>query len=523
MVREILVGFVFGLCATLSVAASDQYHIVISGGRVVDPASGLDAVRNVGIKDDKIAIVSEAPLSGDNNIDATGRVVAPGFIDLHAHGQNIIAGRVQAMDGVTTALELEAGTLPISTFYKRAGDEGRPINYGASVSWANARIAVFLDATPKADIAWFFEAFNHTHWQTQIASPEQKAKILQYVQQGLDEGGLGIGILVGYAPGSGQKEFFDLHTMAAENGVPTFTHARYLSMLEPASSFEGMTEIVAAAAGTGAHAHIVHLNSMSLRDIGIIGPMIRKAQQAGLPITTEAYPYGAGATGIGGAMFRGDRWRERLGGVDASNFDVGGKRLSEDEFRRLQAEAPETETVIHFLELDDPADRAFLDQSVLFEGGVIASDGGDWLVDGKRVPQETWPLPENAWSHPRSAGTYARFLRLYVREQQSVSLLEAIRRVSLGPAQILENAVPQMKNKGRLQAGMDADIVVFDLETVGEQSSFAKPAVLSTGFDYVLVNGEPLVAGGELNPTLLPGRAVRNPVKDSNISESKGN
>lgn len=520
--RDILIGFVFSLCVTLSVTAFDQYDIVISGGRVIDPASGLDAVRNVGIKGDKIAIVSENSILGAVEIDARGQIVAPGFIDLHAHGQNILAGRVQAFDGVTTALELEAGTLPISAYYNRAEAEGRPINYGASVSWANARIAVFLDAKPEADIAWFFEAFNRTHWQTQVATPEQKDKIFQYVQQGLDEGGLGIGILVGYAPGSGQKEFFDLHTIAARNGVPTFTHARYLSMLEPASSFEGMTEIVAAAAGTGAHAHIVHLNSMSLRDIGIIGPMIRKAQQAGLPITTEAYPYGAGATGIGGAMFRGDRWRDRLGGVDASNFDVGGKRLSEDEFRRLQAEAPETETVIHFLELDDPQDRAFLDKSVLFEGGVIASDGGDWLVEGRRVPQETWPLPENAWSHPRSAGTYARFLRLYVREQQSVSLLEAIRRVSLGPAQILENAVPQMKSKGRLQAGMDADIVVFDLETVGEQSTFANPAALSTGFEYVLVNGVPLVMGGELDPTILPGRPVRNPVKETPLPEGEG-
>lgn len=523
MLRNAIAGFCIGLSAALSAASSDGYDIVISGGRVVDPASRLDAVRHVGIKNDKIAIISETPISGALEIDARGRIVAPGFIDMHAHGQNILSGRVQALDGVTTALELEAGTLPISDFYGRAATEGRPINYGASVSWANARIAVFLDAKPEADISWFFEAFNQTHWQRQIANPKQKERILQYVQQGLDEGGLGIGILVGYAPGSGQKEFFDLHTMAARNGVPTFTHARYLSMLEPASSFEGMTEIVAAAAGTGAHAHIVHLNSMSLRDIGMIGPMIRNAQLAGLPITTEAYPYGAGSTGIGGAMFRGDRWRERLGGVDASNFDVGGKRLSEEEFAHLQADAPETETVIHFLELDDPADRAFLDQSVLFDGGVIASDGGDWLVEGRRVPQETWPLPENAWSHPRSAGTYARFLRLYAREQQSISLIEAIRRVSLGPAQILEKAVPQMKNKGRLQPGMDADIVVFDLETVGEQSTFANPAALSTGFDYVLVNGVPLVIDGELDPEVLPGRAVRNAVKAPAVPEDERN
>lgn len=491
-------------------AAAAPLDIAILGGRVVDPESGLDAVRNVGIRDGEIVSVTEAPLEAARTINAAGLVVSPGFIDMHAHGQTILAGRVQALDGVTTALELESGVLPVAGYYERLAQEGRPINYGASVNWGNARIAEFLGKEPRDDLAFFMENFDNPRWQEEIATPEQLAAIRERVQRGLDEGGLGIGFLLGYAPGSGRKEYYAMTEMAAENGVPTFTHARYLSMLEPGSSFEGMAEIVAAAAGTGAQAHIVHLNSISLRDIDLIGGLIREARAAGVNLSTEAYPYGAGSTGIGAAMFRGPNWRERAGGLSAASFDVGGERLSEAEFERLQAEAPGTATVVHFLDLENPEDRAHLDKSVLFPGGVIASDGGEWLIDGEPVDASTWPLPEQAWSHPRSAGTYARFLRRYVRETGAVPLLEAIRRVSYGPASLLQEAVPQMRRKGRLQAGADADVVVFDLERVTDNATYAKPARVSSGMDYVIVNGQVLVDDGVLDVSRLPGRAIRN-------------
>lgn len=507
-----LAACLVALACVAGPATADEapLDIAINGGRVVDPASGLDAVRHVGIRADRIVTVSETPLAARRVIDAAGKIVAPGFIDLHAHGQTVLAARVQALDGVTTALELEGGELPVAAWYEAAAAEGRPINYGASVSWAQARIAAISGIPPDGGDGAFRRALGDSRWQTQMASPEQLQQILDHLARGLDEGGLGIGVLLGYAPGTSRKEYYEVTRLAAERGVPTFTHARYLSMIEPRSSFEAMAEIVAAAASTGAHAHIVHLNSMSLRDIGSIAPLIAGAQRNGVRITTEAYPYGAGATGIGAAMFRGPDWRARVGGITAANFDVGGKRLTEEEFARLQQEAPGTSTVVHFLELDRPADRAALDRAVLFPGGVIASDGGEWLVNGAPVPPTTWPLPENAWSHPRSAGTFARFLRLYVRESGAIPLLEAIERVSYGPARILEAGVPQMRRKGRLQPGADADIVVFDLERIGERATYATPARTSTGIEYVLVNGTVLVADGELDPRAMPGRAIRN-------------
>lgn len=510
-----------GLAAATAAASDVACDIAINGGRVIDPATRLDAVRHIGIVGDRIVAVSETPLDAARVINATGKVVSPGFIDLHAHGQSVLAARVQALDGVTTALELEGGVLPVAAWYESAAEQGRPINYGASVAWAHARIAAMVGTSPDGDPGYFRAAFSDPRWQTQIADPAQLQQILDQVRDGLDEGGLGIGILLGYAPGTSRKEYHALAALAAERAVPTFTHARYLSMLEPQSSFEGMAEIVAAAASTGAHAHIVHLNSMSLHDIDNIAPLIAGAQRNGVRLTTEAYPYGAGSTGIGAAMFRGPDWRERVGGVTAANFDVGGRRLTEEEFARLQEEAPGTGTVVHFLELGDPADRAVLDRAVLFPGGVIASDGGDWLLDGKPVPPQTWPLPENAWSHPRSAGTFSRFLRMYVRDTQAIPLLGAIERVSYGPARILEDAVPQMRRKGRLQPGADADIVVFDPERVGDRATYEAPARTSTGIEYVLVNGEVLVADGVLDPGAMPGRAIRNAPRTSTDSGAR--
>jgi N-acyl-D-glutamate deacylase len=493
-------------------AAAPSYDLVIEGGRVIDPETNLDAVRNVAVKDGKVVEVSEAPLSGARTIHAKGLVVAPGFIDLHAHGQQLPAARMQAFDGVTTALELEAGILPVGKFYDQVASEGRPINYGAAASWAEARQKVMDGVEPEPSLEAFEKAQRLPNWSSKVATEDQIQQMARLVDQGISEGALGIGFLIGYAPPSGRKEYYELNRLAAQRNVPTFTHVRFMSVEEPQSSFEAYQEMVAVAAATGARMHVCHLNSTSLRDAPRVIELISSAQKRGVPLTVEAYPYAAGSTVIGAAMFRGPNWRERLGGAKASDFEYNGKPLDEDSFARLQKENPGALIVIHFLNPGViPGDQELLDQSVLYPGGAIASDAMPWTVDGKTLQGHVWPLPANAYAHPRSAGTFSRFLRQYVHDRHAISLPEAIRKITLIPAETLEDSVPQMKAKGRLSPGADADIVVFDPETVADRATYARPAQTSVGMKWVIVGGTPVIADGRLDLKALPGKPIRRP------------
>ena len=493
-------------------AEQGLFDLVVANGRVIDPETGLDGMRSVGIRDGRIEAISRTPLRGRTVLDASGLVVAPGFIDLHAHGQDLPAARMQALDGVTTALELEAGTLPVAAAYERIAREGRPINYGFSASWLFARIAEKEEMEPTGSVTFFQEAQRRKGWQYTLASPEETARIIARVERGLQEGALGIGVLAGYAPGYGRKEAFAVAQLAARVRVPTFTHVRYNSVIEPQSSFEAIAEIVSLAAATGAHMHINHLNSSSMRDIPRIAELLRGAQGRGLRITTEAYPYGAGSTVVGAELFRGN-WRERLGGATAGDIELAGVPFNDSTLAEAQAKTPGAWIIAHYLRPDrSAADQDYLDQSVLFPGGAIASDAMPWTSKGTPITGDVWPLPDDAFAHPRSAGTFTRFLRDYVRERRKVTLREGLRRMTLIPAQILEGSVPPMKRKGRLQVGTDADLIAFDLATVSDRGTYTQPNQTAVGMRYVIVNGTAVIRDGVLARDALPGRAIRRPV-----------
>ncbi len=492
------------------------YDLVITGGRCVDPETGLHAVRNVGIKGGRIAAISSKKLEGKKTLNADGQIVAPGFIDLHAHGQQLPAAWVQAYDGVTTALELESGLLPVAKFYDDVGKEGRPINYGTGAAWTYARVATKEPDfdPPDATLNWFQRAFALKNWQNTIATEEELKNIISMVEQGLKEGGLGVSVNGGYAPGYGHKEYYALAELAKKHNVPTFTHVRYLNNNEPNSTWDAYQEQISLAALTGAHMHVCHLNSTSLRDIEDCADLIKEAQDRGFPVTVEAYTYGAGSSAVGAEVFLGDDWLDRWGIPDASAMELNGVPLDQSKIDEMQKSSPGDIVVIHYLRPDQSEeDQRLLDLSVLYPGGAIATDAMPWTnAKGEIIEGDVWPLPDDAFAHPRSAGTYSRFIGRWVRERNAISLLEAIRKTSLNPAQILEDSVPQMKKKGRLQVGADADIVVFDLETIIDRATYTEPAKLSTGFRHVVVNGTPIIDEGKRQGNALPGQAVRRPV-----------
>jgi len=449
---------------------AQQYDIVLANGRVMDPESNLDAVRNVGIRGGKIAAVSESPLEGRTVVDVRGLVVTAGFIDLHSHGQTPENYGFKARDGVTTALELEVGVNPVSTWY--ASREGRAlINFGATSGHIPARMAVMHDSG---------QLLPRDNAVTEIAAPEQVKQIYELVRRGLDEGALGIGLGIAYVPKTSRAEILELFQLAAERRVPIYVHMRNAGPLEP-GAIDALQEVLADAAATGAAVHIVHITSMGLRETPVLLGMIDGARRRGLDVTTEAYPYTAAMTDLSSAVFDAG-WQQHLGGISYGDLQwaASGERLNADTFARYRKQGGMV--VIHSI----PEDIVRL--AVANPMVMIASDG----------------VLENGKGHPRGAGTFARVLGRYVREQRSLELMDALRTMSLAPAQRLG-----IQSKGRLQLGADADITVFDPAGVMDRATFDKPAQYSDGITYVRVNGVFVVRNGELQSQATPGRPLR--------------
>ena len=430
---------------------------MISGGRVVDPASGMDAIGDVAVLDGQIAAVGTGLGSAERVIDATGLVVAPGFIDLHAHGQSIPADRMQAFDGVTTTLDLEAGVLPVASWYRRQAAKGRVLNYGAAANWAFARIGAMTGSNAESSLEAFGNAMRDRRWIDNVASDTEVAGILERLASGLNEGGIGIGILNAYAPGAGVQELTAVCQLAAAHDVPTFTHVAYMSRIDPESAAEAYIRLIGYAGATGAHMHICHFNSSSKTDIERCAVLIAKAQAQGLPITVEAYPYGTGSTVLAAAFFSDPEFEARNGlGYDSVQRVTDGRRFRDrEELLAAQAEEPSTLVLWHILDTENNAHhRDLLDMSVLYPGGAIASDAMPWtLSDGSAYTGDAWPLPDDATSHPRSAGCFTRFIREWVRERQTVSLLEGVRKCALIPAEILSAQHARDARQGKAAAG----------------------------------------------------------------------
>jgi len=461
--------FFFLLLVCVIAPAQARYDVVIHGGRVIDPETSLDAVRDIGIRGNQIVAVSDQPLNGSRVIDATGLVVAPGFIDLHQHDLTPSGYRLKAMDGVTTALELEIGPPDVKTFLDQRRGKAL-INFGTSASHPWARAMVFRQAAGEGElIPRTGSATNES------ATPEQIQRMQQRLRDELAAGGLGIGMGIQYTPGATRWEIIEMFRVAAERGVPVFVHPR-------GDHVESIGEVIAASAVTGAPLHICHINSDCLREAPECLQMVAGARARGLDVTTEAYPYIAGMTQINSALFN-PGWKEKFG-VDYSDLMIPstGERLTKERFEQLHA-SPQPQTIIMFNNTQPVVDEIIANPLV-----IIASDG----------------FP----GHPRDTGTYAHVFARYVRDRRSVTLMDAIRKMSYMPAVRLESSTPDARKLGRLQVGADADIVVLDPATFRDRSTFEKPLETSVGVRYLLVNGTLVIDGGDFVTGVAPGRAI---------------
>lgn len=461
---------------------AQDFDLVLANGRVMDPASGLDAVRHIGIGGGKITAVSAALLSGKQTLDVSGKVVAPGFIDLHAHGQTTSDLQIKARDGVTTALDLEAGVYPVAAWYQ-AMEGTAPIHYGATVSHITARFAAFH---PRLVIGHW--AVNRARVAGLGAMPAGANKpagegelraMSEAIRRGLDEGALGVGFGINYTPAASHGEIEAMLRIAAERKTPAFVHTR-------AFGIAAIREAIDTAKATGASLHIVHIGSSAIGDMPEALKLIDESKAAGMDVTTEVYPYTAASTALESAMFN-PGWQDNLKiGFSDLTWVATGERLTAETFEQHRKQGGWV--IIHMMKDEN------VEMAIAHPGVMIASDGVPF-IDGK--------------GHPRGAGTFARVLGHYSREKKLLPLMEALAKMTILPARRLEGHVPAMRNKGRIAVGADADITVFDPAVVIDRATFEAPTAPSAGIPHVLVGGEFVVRDGELAKNARPGRAVR--------------
>ena len=476
-----------------ALAARPTYDLVVAHGRVIDPASHTDRVANVGIRDGRIAAISAAPLSGKRMIEARGLVISPGFIDLHSHAQYPFGYDQQARDGVTTALELEAGVFPVKPFYDVR--EGRTrINFGASVGFQSIRVKI---KTGVADVAsaeeppianWAAILPRKAEWAESSTNSTEREQERAMFDQGLKDGGLGLGMLGEYLPGMGRDELYVVLKEAARQHAPVFVHARASERANADLLMAPIQELVADAAATGASVHICHIGSKGSSAVGLILDMLDGARRHGVDVTTEVYPYDASSTAIGSAVFN-DGWQERKGeSYGDIEWPATGERLTPETFAKFRREQPGAAVINHNI----PA--ASVDLAVAYPGVMIASDASPYV---------------NGTGPPRGTGTFARVLGYYVREKHVLTLMDALGKMTILPAERLEAVAPEMRRKGRVQVGADADLTLFDPTTVIDRATYRRPTDTSAGIPYVIVAGVPVVDRGEIVREAYPGRGVR--------------
>jgi N-acyl-D-aspartate/D-glutamate deacylase len=458
-----------GTTSLLSAWASQPpptYDLVIANGQVMDPESGLDAVRHVGIRGGTIEAISEKPLTGTRVVDASRLVVAPGFVDLHEHGQTEEAYRMMVRDGVTSAFELEIGTNDVASWYA-ARNGGQIVNYGVSIGHIPVRMKVLGDPG-KGQLPAGIGGSG-------TASEAQMVAMEDLLRKGLAQGAVAMGFGSAYTPGAPTSEIERMFRVAAAGGVSAHIHMR--------GGVAGLQETIKAAAAARVPLHIVHVNSSANEDIDQFLAVIKAARDAGQDVTTEAYPYGAGMTEIQSALF--DDWKTWPDERFALHQLVStSERLTRATFEKARQAGG---TVIIHGRPEWQTRKAIASPL-----SMIASDG----------------FIENGRGHPRTSGTYAKVLGRYVRDEGAFPLMDALRRMSLDPSRRLERHTRSMSKKGRIRSGDDADLTIFDPKTVNDRATYENAGIPSEGIPYVIIGGQVVVDRGEITAA-RPGRGIR--------------
>jgi len=503
------------LCCAGMMANAADYDVVILNGRVMDPETMMDAVRNVGVKDGKIAMITTEKIRGKETINAKGHVVAPGFIDTHSHTVvTEIGQKIHLRDGVTTAMELEAGVYPVGLWYDSWEGRGQ-VNYGATASFIGVRETVFNPDYKTSDGANVNDILlpSGTHinfdWSSTVATDEQIEDILGRYEQGLKEGALGVGNTAGYMPtGLTTREVDGAMALVGKYGGVMAMHGRYSSQMPPASGLLGTSEAVAAAAAHDGALIVQHMAAQCLGVTADCQALIDAAYQKGTQVVAEIYVYTYGASIVGAPYLQPDNYQRNMGHTykDITN-QLTNEPLTKESYEQLMKDAPNTPIMF------ENATKEDMYVALAHPTAIIASDAMQYTHKSDRKLARAWDTPYDQMNgHPRGAGTRGRLLRL-VREDDLMPLMLAISKITFMPAKFLaDNGIEQMTTKGRMQVGMDADITIFDPDKVTDNATNQNGALPTTGIPYVIVNGTVVVKDSKVLKGVYPGQAIRRPV-----------
>jgi len=510
VVIALTLSLLIGNRFVLPVFAQSPYDVVILNGRVMDPETNFDGIRNVGIKDGLIATITEDDISGDETIDATDHVVAPGFIDTHFHWTRPIGYKVALRDGVTTAMDLEAGVYGprVDDWYQMHTGRSQ-VNYGTASGHEFARSKVTQNVPDEdlldAPLSVVTSRGAGTGWSDDVLDLEQGNQMLSIIDEGLRQGALAVASTVGYFPGATAREMFEVQRVGASYGRPTSVHLRYTPGTATTEA-NGAQEILANALSLDAPAIINHFNNPGWE---MVQELMVRLREAGHNVWGEIYPYAAGQTTINASFVRPENWVETLGNAyeDTMQDPITGEFYTREKYEQVLAEAPSTQIVLYKMPPDAIPDWCRL------PGVIYASDAMMMPMAWDDEPTWDTPYEEIPNTHPRLAGTHGTCMRL--AREENIPLMQIVAASSYNPAMYLGNTgLAAMQKRGRLQEEMVADITIFNPETVVDNATYAKGTLPTTGIPYVLVNGTIVVKDSEVLKDVNPGQPIRFPVED---------
>jgi len=487
---------------------STEYDVVILNGRVMDPETDFDAVRNVGIKDGKIVTITENEIKGKETIDAEGHVISPGFIDTQTHGHGNLFS--------VKCVDLEYGNINVDKWY--ADREGKwPVNYGAAVSHELHRMRVLdgmqftegLDA--KDGLMLRGESYNENgipDWAETRSTLDQINEIMAGVDEDLRAGALTAGSTMGYmGKGATTLEVFNYQKAAANYGRASSFHVRLLgSTTPPTEGTLGAFEQLVNGIALNAPVLFSHNNNFSWWEIEEHAQLFR---DQGYNVWSEYYPYTCGSTTIG-SEFLTPNGIKALGVTYEDMINPRtGKNMNQAEYERIVKEDPSFLIILCF-----PAKEAWMNYWLEVPHMVVAGDGMPGQdADGKFLG---WDDPYESYvGHPRTAGSHAKTFRL--ARENNIPLMQTIAQNSYWSALHLGQAgLESMQKRGRMQEGMLADITIFNPETITDNATYklGENGLPSTGIPYVLVNGVIMVNDSKVQDGVYPGQQIRYPVEE---------